>query len=108
VQLPIQVKVDNVGAIFMSENMTSSSRTRHMDTRYHFVKDMQNDGLIKIDFVRSEDNVSDIATKNVTDDAHDSHIDKYTSLKGRLDEGAKPLETGWVLEDGVPHGSSVG
>jgi hypothetical protein len=51
VQIPIQVKVDNVGAIFMSENTTSSSRTRHMDTRYHFVKDMQNDGMIKIDFV---------------------------------------------------------
>jgi hypothetical protein len=68
----------------------------------NFVKDMQNDGMIKIDFVRSEDNVSDVATKNVTGEVHDSHIDKYTSLRGSL-EGHQPLGTGWVSE-GVPHG----
>jgi hypothetical protein len=34
IELPVQVYMDNVGAIFMSENQTSSSRTRHMDTRW--------------------------------------------------------------------------
>jgi len=31
VKLPIIVRVDNVGAIFMSENVTTSQRTKHMD-----------------------------------------------------------------------------
>jgi hypothetical protein len=60
VQLPVQVKIDNVGAIFMAENHTISSRTRHMDTRWWYVSDLQKDGLIKIGFVRTEDNVSDL------------------------------------------------
>jgi hypothetical protein len=72
-----------------------------MDTRYHFVKDMQQDGLIKIDFVQSEDNVSAVATKNVTGEVHDSHIDKYTSIRGSIDGGDEAVGTGRVLE-GVP------
>jgi len=37
VQLPIHVHVDNNGAIFLAENQNSSDRTKHVDTRYHFV-----------------------------------------------------------------------
>ena len=34
IELPITVKVDNVGAIFMSENTLTSGRTKHVDVRY--------------------------------------------------------------------------
>ena len=34
VKMPITVRVDNVGAIFMSENVTTSKRTKHVSTRY--------------------------------------------------------------------------
>jgi hypothetical protein len=38
VKLPIVVRCDNnVGAIFMAENSSSGVRTRHVDTRYHFI-----------------------------------------------------------------------
>ena len=46
VKLPIVVRVDNVGAIFMAENVSTSVRTRHVDTRYHFVREMIEDGFI--------------------------------------------------------------
>ena len=34
VKLPIIVNVDNLGAIFMSENVSVSTRTKHVDIRY--------------------------------------------------------------------------
>ena len=34
VKLPIIVRVDNVGAIFMSENTSTSGRMKHIDIRY--------------------------------------------------------------------------
>jgi hypothetical protein len=37
VKLPIIVRLDNIGAIFMAENASSGVRTRHIDTRYHFI-----------------------------------------------------------------------
>jgi len=37
VQLPVIVCVDNVGAIFMAKNVSTSPKTKHVDVRYHFV-----------------------------------------------------------------------
>ena len=74
VKLPVIVHVDNIGAIFMSENNTATSRTKHIDARYHFVREFIEDGFIKIIFVKSEDNQADIFTKNVNGDIYDKHL----------------------------------
>ena len=79
VQRPVDVMVDNIGAIHMSQNQMSSSRTQHMDTRCHYVNDLQDNGVIKVRFVRSEDNASDIATKNVTGEIFKKHEDRVVA-----------------------------
>ena len=79
VQRPVDVMVDHIGAIHMSQNQMSSSRTRHMDTRCHYVNNLQDDGVIKVKFVRSEDNASDVATKNVTGEIFKKHEDRVVS-----------------------------
>ena len=38
VKLPIVIRVDNIGAIFMSENVAVSQRTKHVDCRFKFVQ----------------------------------------------------------------------
>jgi hypothetical protein len=42
---------DNVGAIFMAENATATARTKHVDARYHFVREYVESGFLKIVFV---------------------------------------------------------
>ena len=42
------------------------------------MNDMQDDGMIKVRFVRSEKNVSDVAAENVTGETQDKHIDTIT------------------------------
>ena len=66
VELPITVHVDNVEAIWLSNNRTISDRTKHIDIRTSFVKEDQEDGKIIIKFVKSEENEADIFTKNTT------------------------------------------
>ena len=39
VELPITGHVDNVGAIWLSNNRTASDRTKHIDIRTSFVKE---------------------------------------------------------------------
>ena len=63
VELPIVVRVDNMGAIFMSENTSTSGRTKHVDIRYWYVNEMAIDGFLKIVFVKTKENVADIFTK---------------------------------------------
>ena len=64
VPLPIKVQVDNVGAIWLANNSSVSERTKHVDLRAHFVRDMIKDQVIEVKFVKSADNGSDIMTKN--------------------------------------------
>ena len=66
VELPITVHVDNVGAIWLSNNRNTGDRTKHIDIRTSFVEEYQEDGKIIIKFVKSEDNEADIFTKNTT------------------------------------------
>ena len=62
VEFPITVHVDNVGAIWLSNNRNTGDRTKHIDIRTAFVKEYQEDGKIIIKFVKSEDNEADIQT----------------------------------------------
>ena len=74
VKTPITVMVDSVGAEFMAENVTTSQRTRHVDIRYAYVREMViEEGFLEIKFVRTYNNLSDSMTKNVTSDIMNRH-----------------------------------
>ena len=72
VQLPIVIQVDNQGAIFMANNQVSR-RTKHIDTRYHLVREFIEDEILKVIFVRSCENTADIFTKNVDERTYIKH-----------------------------------
>ena len=81
VKLPIIVRVDNVGAIFMSKNITTSNRTKHVDIRTKYVNEYCEDGILKIIFIKSEDNDSDITTKKLGGDLYSKHSKKLIKNK---------------------------
>ena len=76
VKLPITVYVDDVGAIRLSNNRTTSDRTKHIDIRTAFVQEYQEDGKIIIKFVKSEENEADIFAKNTTNVIFSNHQKK--------------------------------
>jgi hypothetical protein len=80
VNLPIVVKTDNIEANFMSENALTGFR--HVDTRYHFVREFIEDGLINIELVRSVENDSDLFTKNVNQELYAKHAKKILEDSG--------------------------
>ena len=84
VNMPIIVHVDNVGAIFMSENVTATQRTKHIDVRYQYVREFIEEGFIKIIFVKSEYNKSTMFTKNVSQDIYYKHLDSFVLDKNKL------------------------
>ena len=85
VELPITVYVDNVGAIWLSNNRTTSDRTKHIDIRIAFVKEYQEDGKIIIKFVKSEENEADILTKNTTNVIFNNHQKKLVWDKANVE-----------------------
>ena len=55
VTLPITVYVDNIGTIFLVNNHTTCDQMKHMDIHYHFMHEKVEDGMVKIEFIKSED-----------------------------------------------------
>ena len=84
IELPLVVHCDNIGAIFLSYNAKISQRTEHIDTKYRYVGEWVADGIVKMLFVKSENNISDILTKNTSQETFNRHAEKY------LDELPKP------------------
>jgi hypothetical protein len=74
VKLPLVVRCNNVGAIFMAENSSSGVCTRHVDTTYHFIRKHMEDSFIQIVFVKSCDNDAHLFIKNVSKDIYNKHV----------------------------------
>ena len=57
------IGVDNQGAILLSKNPVFHQRSKHIDIRYHYIRDEISKGNINIFYVQSCDNLADIFTK---------------------------------------------
>lgn len=77
VTLPIRVRVDNSGAIFMTRNSSAGKSTKHIDVWYHFVRKYEEDGSIILEFVGMLENVSDIFTTNTSGQTFYELINKF-------------------------------
>ena len=54
VNLPMLVLIDNIGAIEMLDSKTGKCRTKHINTRYHWIKEFVDNKLVKVSYVKSE------------------------------------------------------
>ena len=81
IKLPIVCRVDNVGAIFIAENATATPKSKHIDIRTKYVTQYISDGFLKIVFVKTDENVADIFTKNVSGEILEKHVDSYVMPK---------------------------
>jgi hypothetical protein len=59
----VSLLCDNESAIRMADNPVEHSRTKHIDMRYHFLRDHQQRGDIKIAYVSTKEQLADIFTK---------------------------------------------
>lgn len=55
--------VDNQSAIKLANNPVNHKRSKHIDVKYHFIREKLNDGILKLEDIRSEDQLADIFTK---------------------------------------------
>jgi len=56
---------DNQGSIFNASNPAQESRMKHIDIKYHFVREAVESGQVEIFFVPGTDNPADMFTKNL-------------------------------------------
>nr|GFA54552.1 retrovirus-related Pol polyprotein from transposon TNT 1-94 [Tanacetum cinerariifolium] len=59
------VLCDNQSAIHLAKNSMFHKRTKHIDVRYHWIRDAIEDGMFELNKVHTDDNASDMLTKAV-------------------------------------------
>ncbi|GJU15266.1 hypothetical protein Tco_1143232 [Tanacetum coccineum] len=59
----VPIFFDNTSAIAISNNHVLHSRTKHIDIRYHFIRDRILKGDIELHFISTEYQLADIFTK---------------------------------------------
>jgi hypothetical protein len=66
VQQVVRIDCDSQSAIFLVKNPTYHSKTKHIDIRYHFVRDMVEENKVLLMKVDTLNNVADSLTKYVS------------------------------------------
>ena len=54
---------DNQSGIHLSENLVFHDRSKHVDIRYHYIRDMVKLGSIRLQHIGTDEQVADILTK---------------------------------------------
>lgn len=60
---PTMINEDNQSCIKMVDRQKFSNRTKHVDTKYHFIHDLKEKGVIDLQYCPTEENTADMLTK---------------------------------------------
>jgi len=61
----INLLCDSQSAIYLTKDKMFHERTKHIDIKYHFVRDVIDDGKLKVCKINTHDNSADVMTKPV-------------------------------------------
>ena len=68
---------DNQGAIFLASNPAQEHRSKHIDIRYHYIRECVEKEKVKLHFVPTTEQIADIMTKNLS-------YDKFKKFRNQL------------------------
>ena len=85
VKLPMILWTDNKGVYDIANNWTTGGRTRHIATRCSFLRELRENGLIKVEHEPGEKMRSDMFTKNLDGQKYEQHRENYMSKQEEME-----------------------
>jgi hypothetical protein len=73
VQLSMILEIDNKGFVDFTQSWSTGGRMRHIDCRFYFLRELREEGIIHVNWIRSEENTADIITKNTDTTTFEKH-----------------------------------
>jgi hypothetical protein len=77
VKKPMILEMDNKGAVDLSKNWSVLGRTRYDCIRQSFLRELNEEGIITVKWIPTEENSADIFTKNCNGQAIEKHASAY-------------------------------
>ena len=85
VKLPMVLEMDNKGAVNLANNYSVGGRTRHVDVRFFYLRELKEEGLMVIKHVPGIENDADIFTKNVDAQIFERHLPAFVGYDEYMD-----------------------
>ena len=76
---PVVIGIDNQAAIALAKNPVLHEKTKHIDTRHHFIRQAVKEGLIRLQYINTGDNIADILTKFTNTATFQTHTGQLLS-----------------------------
>jgi hypothetical protein len=73
---PVKIKCDNQAAIALASNPKLTSRSKHIDLKYHYVRNLVLEKMIHIEYVPTQENNADVLTKGLQRVRHQAMVRK--------------------------------
>lgn len=73
-RLPPTIMIDNAAAEILATNPKHHERAKHIDIKFHFIRDYNRAKLIRLQHVASEDNIADLLTKVLAREKHQNFV----------------------------------
>ena len=77
--LPMILYSDNKGAVDLANNWSVGGRTRHMDVKQNFLRELKGNGFIKVEWLSGDNITPDMHTKNVPKKLFDKYGSEIVS-----------------------------
>jgi hypothetical protein len=61
----IKLRIDNKSAISLCKNPVYHDRSKHIDTRFHYIRQCVEEGRIEVEHVGTGDQLADLLTKSL-------------------------------------------
>ncbi len=72
---PIEIFCDNTGAVALTKEPKDHGKSKHIDRKYHFVRNKVEEGHVLVSRVSSEENLADPFTKALPRPKHEMHTE---------------------------------
>ena len=77
VQKPMVLEIDNEGAVDLINNWSVGGRTKHIEVRQYFLRELKEAGVIVTSWKAGASNESDLFTKNLSGVVFNKHAKKF-------------------------------
>lgn len=74
----VRLMVDNVSAINLAKIPIAHGRSKHIEMKFHYLRELVSEEMLRLRYCRSEDQMVDLLTKGVTNEV-------FNGLKKNMD-----------------------
>jgi hypothetical protein len=83
---PTVIYEDNQGTIAFASNQRAIRRMKHIEVKFHFVRNLIETGIIQLEYKNTKDMIADLLTKSLSPSAHAYHAQGLGLSPSKLEE----------------------